>query len=383
MFMSVSTSAFGLSNTVSMDKVIADYQAKHQLNAIIGIAKDGKLIFTRKIGYANIERKQEFSDHAQIPIASLTKQFTAVAILLLHDDKKIDLHKPIITYLAKDHPIWRGVVPDWASKITTHHLITHSSGLVNYTAMHLEELGEVEDSEMINEIITKIKDKPLEFEPGEKFVYNNTAYILLSSIIEELSPEKDMSKFLENRIFRKLHMANTYLPSIELERKYNANFKLLPELANRYIGNLDDKKGQLERLTHGDLKVPFYTAGGMISSAADLVKWNHGLYSGQILSEEALKLMTSPHISTEYSFIGKAHYGYGIIIDKIAGQTIYRHGGWIVGIRSELSYNPVTKTTVLILNNISPDEKQDEEAERKQAKALTDLATKLQKIADN
>jgi CubicO group peptidase (beta-lactamase class C family) len=92
MFMSVFTSVFGLSNTDSMDKVIANYQAQHQLNAIIGIAKDGKLIFSRNIGNANIETKQEFSDHTQIPIASLTKQFTAAVILMLYDDKKIDTH---------------------------------------------------------------------------------------------------------------------------------------------------------------------------------------------------------------------------------------------------------------------------------------------------
>ena len=382
-FTNISSEAFAgnkeIDEHMHSKQIIDNYQAKHPLNAAIFISKNGKLLLQENRGFADLAVRREFTSDTPFPIASITKQFTAAAILLLKEDGIIDLNKPIINYLIETHPIWQGEIPDWAHKVTPHHLLTHTSGLHDYTYDKWDNLEKVVDSDVIPIVISSLKDKPLAFPIGSKFSYNNTGYLLLSVIIDELSPEKNMSQFLQNRIFSPLKMDSSYLPIISSERSSIANIYSNSDLPMRYTANIDDPKAKLNLISKVEFQAPYLGGAAMISTANDLLKWNNALYNGKILSTESLKLITTPYMDVDTPIVGKVKFSYGLMVRDIADDKIYGHGGWIIGIRTDISYNPNNQITILILSNLSPNEEQTEDIQAAQTKSLLDLGVELHK----
>jgi CubicO group peptidase (beta-lactamase class C family) len=375
-----------LSKDISLfEESIIKFQSQHLVNAYCLIAKEDNILFQQNI-YSKADNSLPYIE-TKMPVASLTKQFIAASILFLKEQGKLNLHKPIITYLKKDHPIWQGQPPDWANIITPHHMLIHSSGLPNYIYDLSLNVDNIPSAQVIPTIINKVKTLKLAFEPGSKFDYNNTGYLLLSTMIEHLSEEKDISKFFSNHIFKKAKMNDSYFPSVEQEKSNLHEINKTNQFPIRYTANLDDIKAPVVVVKESDvnksyLNAPLVGSGALISTATDLLKWNNALYSGKIISPQSLKLMITPYVSVENAVVGKVEYGYGIIIDRVGSDLLYRHGGWLVGMRSDMSYNPRTKTSVILLSNLSPDGALSDFTQYRQVKTFSDFATQLQRIAN-
>ena len=377
-------------NEQAFDNAITNYQAEYLLNADIQVAQGNKVIYHKKVGFADIDTKEPFTDDTLFPIASLSKQFIATAILLLKDDGKLELNKSISDYLPTAHPIWQGKAPKWAESITIHHLLTHSSGLPNFTEYTWPGLEKVADENFAATILTKLKDKKLEYKSGTKAEYNNTGYLILGAIIEELSPEKDLAIFLYNRIFKPANMNHSFLPSIfeqwQMILQPNHN-----NLVMRYSADIENTKAKpikIDQITYNPplvFRIPPVGAGAIISTMGELLKWQEALYVGKILSADSLKAMTTGYIKVDESLdvSGEDQYGYGLIIGKVNGQTLYRHGGWLLGIRTDLSYNPSNQISVIMLSNLSPADNQWKSTTFRQVGSFTELAVRLQEIVNN
>lgn len=363
------------------EKIIEKYQSKYLLNAMFFIAKNEDIIFSHQIGYANIAKKMPFSPSMQVPIASISKQMTAAAILLLRDEKKLKLDQPIVDYLPLENPVWQGRLPTWANLVSVHHLLTHTSGIPSCTHEFIPDVDSKQDDEIIPYIISYLKDKPLLFQPGEKFDYNNTGYLLLCVIIEQLS-QQTCSEFLATRIFKPLAMSNTFLPTLNKERVYINHINQDPNGFMRYVANLEKPHSKPHAITELDLKLPLAGAASIFSCIDDLLKWNQGLFQGKLLSANSLDLMTQIHIKSKDPFFAYVQYGYGFFIkDKGHHVTCYSHGGWLEGVRTDMSYFMKNQTSVIFLSNLSPDEKQDNEAQKRQVHSLRPVLDWLHHVA--
>lgn len=368
--------------TAEWEKTISSYQQRDWLNADIAIVQNGKSIFREQLGFADRETKRAFKDDTLFPIASLTKQFIAVAILLLNEDRRLSLHQPIVNILRPSHAIWQQKPPPaWADEITIHQLLTHTSGLVDFIDEKVT-LDKVKEKDIVPAIITQIKAKPLKSEPGTQFSYSNTGYLLLYAIIETVSPQKDVDKFLQQRLFRRLGMTQTFLPSPAEEARMYRSLNQNRYYPTRYVAVLNDLTKEPVKVEKLRSNLPYPGGAGLVSTMPDLIKWNNALYNGKILSAKAFKLFTTPHVEdNDPAFGGDFKYGYGIfIIDDNPNNIIYTHGGWLEGIRTQMSYAKGTKTLVIILSNLSPDESQPLPAQYQQVHSLTKLANELQYV---
>lgn len=368
-------------HTAQFEKLLSSYQEHDWLNADIAITQNGSSIFRKQIGFADRESQRAFKDDTLFPIASLTKQFIAVAILLLQEDKRLSLHQPIINLLKPSHPIWQQKPPAWADDITIHQLLTHTSGLVDYGDEKVT-LDKVKEKDLVPAIISQIKTKPLKSEPGTEFHYSNTGYLLLYAIIETVSAQKEVDKFLQQRIFRRLGMTQTFLPSPAEEVRMYRSLHQNRYYPTRYVTVLNDLTKEPVKLEKLRSYLPYPGGAGLVSTMPDLIKWNHALYNGKILSAKSFALFTAPHVEDNHpAFGGDFKYGYGIFIlgDK-PSNIIYTHGGWLEGIRTQMSYAKGAKASVIVLSNLSPDESQPQAAQFQQVHSLTHLANELQFI---
>lgn len=350
------------------------YQHSNLMNGLFVIAKQGEVIYEKAIYGAG--ENAAFTINTPFPIASVTKQFTAAAILLLVEQNKLALNEPIIKYLPPEHLIWANEVPDWAHSVTLHHCLNHTSGLISYTSEDINFLRDESHQLIVQKIITAIKFKVQLYKPGEQYFYCNTSYLLLCAIIETVCQERNLSQFLKNHIFEPFAMESTYLPSIEIEMALIKNVNKTDSLPIRYVANLSqqDKPKAIQAL---DFQIPYWGTAGMISTIHDLLKWHDALYHSALLSKEAFKIMHTPHVSG-HSFLGEVTCGYGIFIND---QTqSYRHGGWIEGVRAEVAHMPNQQLSIIYLSNLSPDEQQSEAVQCEQVKALYDLIRTIEKL---
>ncbi|MBS0288510.1 MAG: beta-lactamase family protein [Proteobacteria bacterium] len=362
---------------ITLEQILAEYQAKFQLNAVILITRQNQRIFEKHVGYANIAQKSSFTPTTVFPIASISKQFTAVAILLLEEEGKIKLHQPIVDYLPKHHPVWQGHMPAWANQVTVHHMLTHSSGLVNYTDKTF--LQNITHKENMAHLFASITRTALKFEPGTKFEYSNTGFLLLGVIIETIS-KQTLSEFFKKRLFDVAQMDNTFLPTVVEEGQLIQQGRISDLIY--YCAKLSDKTAPLTVVTH-PFEVVLQGGASIFSTQQDLLKWTKALYQHKILLPKTLALMLKPHIAVHDPWFGRSQYGYGIFIDKHHDQLLYHHGGWIEGVRTMLSYCPKNQTTVMLLSNLSPDETQPESEQISQGLAFNQLAIRMHHLLND
>jgi len=267
-------------------------------------------LYEKHFGKSNFETQTFIDSSSVFSIASLSKQITATLALLAVEDKKIELHKPIINYLTD--------LPQTFEKITIHHLLNHSSGITDNL-------------------------KTIAFEPGKDFYYSNTAYNLIGDILSKVynKPFENQAKSL----FEKLGMKDSYSPATyqgqKLVQGYDGNEKISVKKIDSLFSHLSSKK----------IGVP---AGGFLSTARDLALWNKKLHEGQILKPETYQLMITPSSLRKHELWGTIGYGYGIQIEEKSPKH-YFHSGYIKGFPCLNVYYPNTKTTLIILENVSHD----------------------------
>lgn len=276
---------------------------RNGFNGVVLIAKDNEIGFFQSFGYKDIDNKIELSNDTVFRIGSITKQFTAMAILQLVDRGKVELSDSISKYI-KDVP--------YNQEITIHHLLSNCSGIPNFNPF--ADYSEYLNSDNFHREIVKnlIFKEPLNFTPGEKFEYSSSGYIILSYIIEILS-NKTYSEFLKENIFDQLSMNSTGFCYKEID---------IPGFASLY----DVKEGKIEKAADIDMRIAS-GGGGLYSTAFDLFKWNQALLKSSLLPSRLQKEMFS--VQTPINQTGG--YGYGVVSVslEIDGQThklIYHPG---------------------------------------------------------
>jgi len=292
--------------------------------ATVLIAKNNKVIYRKAFGMANLELKVKMKPENVLQLASITKQFTSVSILILMEQGKLSLKDPLSKFIA-DFP--RG------NEITLHHLLNHTSGIKDYT--RIPELRTKTRLDMSpEEIISTFKTLPLEFNPNEKYDYNNSGYVLLGYIIEKLSG-MSYGDFVEKYIFGKLGMKNSY---------YVDTYKIIPNRAYGY----QLYEGNYENAEYMSPTFP-YAAGSLMSTVDDMFLWNKAIQNNTLISEKSKLIAFTNHTLTN----GKNdNYGYGWFINEIADITTLEHTGGINGFSTSGIYMPDKDLYAIVLTNL-------------------------------
>ena len=325
------TLCFGQTKTEQLDELLNQYLDYGKFNGSVLVADQGKVMYKKGFGMANMEWDIPNKPNTKHRLGSVTKQFTAMLILQLVAEGKIDLQTPITTYLP-DYPKENG------DKITTHHLLTHSSGIPNYTAFPDFFAAESRNPYTPDQFVKKFEDKELEFTPGEKFNYSNSGYFLLGVLIEKLSG-KTYEEMLHEKIFTPLGMHDT---------GYDNHKDILKNRATGY-----EKNGtSFINSAYLDMSIP-YAAGSLYSTVEDLYLWDQALYTTTLLPQKYMDLFFTPYIAA----FGNSQYAYGWGVGKeVIGNTtdsitVISHDGGINGFNTNISRSPSNKSLVVLLNN--------------------------------
>lgn len=283
------------------------------------VAKNGQPVVSKGYGMANIELAVPNTPQTVFRLGSITKQFTAMAIVILQERGKLRVSDPICKYLTECPAAWQ--------PITIRHLLTHTSGIPSYTGFPDFPRATVLPTSAA-EMVGRLKDKPLEFEPGEKFAYSNSGYYLLGLIIERASglPYAD---FLDKSIFTPLAMHQT---------GYDNSSRIIRNRAAGYAR----KAGETVNAAYMDMTVP-YAAGGLYSTTEDLLRWDRALYTNTLVSQKSLDEIFTPE---------KDGYGYGWIIGTRFDRQVIAHGGGIYGFATHIARFPADRLTVIVLSNV-------------------------------
>ena len=309
-----------------------DYQALLENYYVSGpgyaaiITRDGVTEFHGAIGLADIENKVELKPEHVFRLGSITKQFTAVAILQLMEQGKIRLDDDITTYISD--------YPTDGNKICISHLLNHTSGIKSYTNMESwdEELRKQDLT--VDEIIAYFKNEPMDFNPGDQFRYNNSGYILLGKIIE-IASGKTYEQYVEEEFFKPLGMKDTY---------YGRNSEIINDRARGYQA---DESGEYINAPYLSMSQP-YAAGSIISTTHDLSIWNQAVFNYELVTKESLALA---HTSTILNSGEEVPYGFGWRFNRLKGSHAINHGGGINGFSTHAAYFPEEKVFVAVLSN--------------------------------
>lgn len=303
-------------------------------------------------------------------IGSVSKQFFSVALLkALYDcstsatekgkisDVKTRLDVPLSTYLPEESAIWSGSMPEWAHKISLHHLLTHTSGIPNFTRLdeYSAETGLGRKFfELIRssaDIIRLVLNKELQFKPGTKFSYSNTGYLIIAEVIEAIT-KKTASSYIQESLLDPIGLSSTTnvergrWDELILDKKY---VELVPQWKYDPRGPID----RLYPLSHSEDLSIAKGGGSIISTARDLLKWNQALHRKRlILSDQLYDIFINESLNENEKQIV---YGYGIRIDKSFLGTVLAHDGGIGAYRTFLAYCPDHDLSIIVLSHISYD----------------------------
>jgi CubicO group peptidase (beta-lactamase class C family) len=302
-----------------LDAAAKAFTVGHTFMGTVLVDADGHRLLDKGFGLANVEARVASAPDVKYRIGSLTKQFTAAAILLLQQDGKLTVRDPVGRYLPDAPPAWKS--------ITLAQLLGHTSGIPDLTHDPSFPVWS-QKPRTWPEVLARFRDRPLDFAPGARFEYSSSNYELLGKIIEAVSG-KSYGDFLRERIFDPLGMRDSGLDRDGL---------VLRRRAQGYVAR---RGGGLEKAEYGSLSVP-WSAGAIYSTSEDLLRWEQGLFGGRLLSAASLQQMTTPALGG---------YGMGVFVDTIDGLKIIEHGGAIEGFHSFLIFAPQRQLTVVVLSN--------------------------------
>jgi CubicO group peptidase (beta-lactamase class C family) len=307
----------------AVDAILSEQYEHDGPGATALIYKNGEVIYRKGFGYANIELGVKMQPEHVFEIGSITKQFTAIAILILEEQGKLKVEDEITKFIP-DYPT-NGKI------ITIHHLLNHTSGIKSYTAM--QSFRKLARTDMTpTELIDVFKNEPMDFDPGEQYRYNNSGYILLGHIIEVITGES-YEDFVRKNFFDKLGMKNSH---------YGSHGKIIK---NRAYGYQD--RGGYVNADYLSMTLP-YAAGSLMSSVDDLLIWQKALNTYQLISKETYKKAINGSILNNGEKIG---YGYGLQAGTIQGSKSISHGGGIFGYTTQGIYMPEEDVFVSVLTN--------------------------------
>jgi CubicO group peptidase (beta-lactamase class C family) len=318
-----------------MEDVVQSYVRDKTFMGAVLVARGSDVILSKGYGSANLEWDIPNTPTTKFRLGSVTKQFTAASILLLAERGQLTLDDPIKKHVPEAPASW--------DAITIFNLLTHTSGIPNFTSLPDYKTLKLEDTPVAKTIAT-VRDKPLDFVPGEKMSYSNSGYLVLGYVIERVTGAS-YGKFVTDNIFTPLGMKDS---------GYDSNTAIIPRRAAGYIPS---PNGPINAgFVH--MSIP-HAAGALYSTTEDLLRWEQGLFGGKLISAASLAKMTTPF---------KSDYALGLVVQTASGRKVIQHGGGIDGFNTFLAYYPDDKLTVAVLANIN-------------GEAPTQIATKLANLA--
>lgn len=310
----------------ALDSAAAAYASDSTVAGVsVAVVHGGETLLYEGYGYASLELDVPMPRDAVFEIGSVTKQFTAAAILQLAARDSLDLDAEITEYL-----------PDYDTRghhVTVRHLLHHTSGIRSYTTM--PEFSSLMRSDGPQEKVARLAEKELfRFAPGSAMIYNNTGYYLLGLIIEEVSG-LSYAQYVEKHLFEPAGM----------ERSYYCDEEAVVEGKAR--GSAWSAEKGLRHPEYWNHSWP-YAAGSLCSTTSDMIAWNRALHGGVVLSDRMYELMTSPGQLADGT---RLRYGMGLGLNQRSGRSIIGHGGGTSGFTSNSRYYPESEFIVVVLQN--------------------------------
>ncbi len=312
-----------------IDEVFAEWNKPDSPGCALAVIKEGKVIYERGYGCANLEYGTPITSSTVFNIASVSKQFTAMSVLLLAQQGKLSLEDDVRKYVPE--------VPDFGKVITIRHLVHHTSGLRN-----LEDLLAMAGWRMEGDVITRehmltmvSHQKELNFRPGDEYLYGNTGYYLLAEIVTRVSG-KSFAEFADANIFKPLGMTNTHVHDDHTRIVRNRAYSYHP----------DGRKSFENAMSNASV----VGGGGIYSTVEDLAKWVNNFDQGRVGGPVVLKQMHEQGVLNNGQRNG---YAFGLFIDEYRGIKMVEHGGGTAGYRSDIIRLPDQKIAVVLLGNTS------------------------------
>lgn len=318
--------------TDRVDELFKEWDRNDSPGAALGIFKDGRIIYARGYGIANLEYSLPWTPQTPSQTGSISKQFTGMCIAILAEQGKLSLDDNIRKYF----PDW----PDYNGQITLKHLLYHTSGVREYLTL-VELMGKPEGSGYVytpKELVrTLLRQKELNFKPGEMYSYSNSGYFLLSEIVSQVSGEKT-STFAKKYVFDPLGMRDTHF--------HDDPNKIVKNRAYGY----SPIKGEGFRIDEVRLKV--IGDLGVFTTIEDFLKWDQNFYRNK-LGKGTQELIRTMLTKGKLNNGEELSYGFGLRIDNYRGLKTISHGGSAVGYQAQFMQFPDQKFSIVILSNLS------------------------------
>jgi CubicO group peptidase (beta-lactamase class C family) len=307
----------------AIDVLMRDYDGAVPGASVI-VLRDGEAAFEKSYGLADLEAGIPATPRTNYRLASVTKQFTAAAIMILAQRESLFYEDPISRYFPS--------LPPWAGRITVRHLLTHTSGVIDYEDL----IPEAATTQVLDRDVLRLLESQGQtyFEPGTSYRYSNTGYAFLALIVEGASG-KSFATFLRDEIFTPLGMNDTVA--------HQEGFSTVSHRAYGYTNT----NGTWER-TDQSVTSAVLGDGGIYSSVRDLTMWDHALRKGSLLESETWKLAFTPATATDDP---NTRYGFGWRISDHRGHRTLWHSGETRGFRNVLIRFPDDRLTVVVLTN--------------------------------
>ncbi|MEL7122834.1 MAG: serine hydrolase domain-containing protein, partial [Bacteroidota bacterium] len=314
----------------AIDKIFSSFEVPGSAGGSIGIIHNGVFIYKNDYGFANLDQSIPNTDSTKFYIGSMSKQFTAAALLFLEEEGKVDLNDEVKKYLPS--------FPTYPWPVTLRHLLYHMSGLKDSNTLQLFQGVETNFEEVFTNkdlYQLQIRQKDLEFEPGTRHSYSNGGYIILAMIIEEVSGQT-LPKYLEEKIFTPLSMEHTLMSD-----DHNAILKNRA-ISYWYLGNQKWERRIKLFDAYGD--------GGILTTVNDLLKWDAAFYEDKLgIKNFAQKMYTLGY----YNNGKKRTYARALNIWEYQGHRIIQHNGGMLAYRADLARFPEFNLSIIALGNDS------------------------------
>lgn len=310
--------------TTYFDKILSEQFKTDEPGATVLVSRNGQIIYKKAFGMANLELNKPMQVDNVFWIASIGKQFTAVAILQLMEQGKLNLQDEITKFIPD--------YPTQGYKITIEHLLTHTSGIQTYSGMKDPEKKLNSDC-TLNEVIDFFKNLPMRFTPGTKWEYSNSGYFLLGYIIEKITGKR-YSEYLEENFFKPLDMTNSLFAN---------DTKIIKNRVDAY--SIGDNGFVNSRFLNATV---VYSAGAIQSTVEDFYKWQQAVHSYKLVKKETLDKAFTKYKLTD----GKeTDYGYGWKLGYVYESPSIWHGGAIEGFGTTEIYLPKEDVFVVVFTN--------------------------------
>jgi CubicO group peptidase (beta-lactamase class C family) len=321
------SSAIADNKTDAVDKLLSQWDKRDTPGCALAVVKDGKIIYKKGYGMANLELSIPMTPQSVFYIGSVSKQFVSMSIALLAKEGKLSLDDNIRKYVPE--------LPDYGTPITVRHLIHHTSGLRDYlTLLGIAgiDYGTYHEEEVV-ELIARQKE--LNFNPGEEYLYSNSGYFMLAVIVERASG-KSLREYAEKNIFKPLGMKNSH---------FHDDYRML--IKNRASGYFPVEKGKFRNFIS---TFDCVGSGGLFTSVEDLYLWDQNFYHHKVGGKELIDLL---HTKGKLNSGEELSYAFALGLGKYRGLKTVGHGGALGGYRSVLVRFPEQNFSIICLSNLS------------------------------